>query len=74
MELSSVPFAYFYSWQSIMSKSVCKICINYIIPLFTGLYKILQLTEKCKSPLLSGGVSSNAERTTSVMVIIQAEL
>lgn len=44
--------------------------MKYIIPVFTGLYKISQLTEKCKSPLLSGGVSSNTETTASVMVII----
>lgn len=53
-----------------MSKLVGKICINYIIPVFTGLYEISQLTEKCKSPLLSGGISSGAETATSVMVII----
>lgn len=47
-----------------------KICINYIIPVFTGLYEISQLTEKYKSPLLSGGVSSDVVTTSSVMVII----
>lgn len=53
-----------------MSKLVSKNCINYIIPVFTGLYEISQLTEKYKSPLLSGGVSSDGATARSIMAMI----